>query len=1009
MRPDLSESITTIRGYSQLEIQHPHAKNSFYLAVAYGLLQHGDYKPDAKAVALFASQTFKRVDSFSLRDIGKFERRHRHHDFRLYVFSHKNNRGRDKYILYESKRPPSPRLKTIHLFLFEHEHFFFIHPPIGQFLRKSKRREIRCPNCLVRLRETNAAEHETLCFQHKQQRVIMPEDGDCLRFRAIHRLQKIPFVGYLDFESGMKQCDQRRGQNTFLLSEHIPLSYSFLVVDQENKVVFEKFGSCPAGEENVMRECLRTILGFYEKMQKELRQAKCIIFSPGEQASFRQATRCYICGGEFSPLGPKKVRDHCHFTGQYRGAACAKCNLLLYSVKTLPIFIHNLVNYDGVFLLEALKYVPHSSLISAIPKNTEKLKMINIGGIKFLDSLEFLKGSLGDIVGMARTDHLHMFEILFTLGLCRTTQERDMLLQKGVFPYDYFKSIDQMREAKNLPPREAFFNTLTGRCVSEDDYQHAMSVFSTFGCDSMYDYLKLYNRLDTALLAISFQSYRDGIFRDFHLDPAHYLSTPMLALDCFLKSTAVEIELISDPNITLLAMNNIRGGLSQINERHVKIADGEEREHLFYIDANNLYGKAMSLSLPLGGYRFLTREEIEEINWLAVDPGDPVGYAAEVDLLYPAHLHYAHRHLPVLFDNRTIQFEHLSPYSRECLSLLNRSKSYDQKKLCADFLPKNKIFVHGENLKFYLEMGLILTKVHCVVSFRQEPFIRPHIELIAEKRRAATSDFLKRFIKYLANSLYGKFLQNDRHYREVKIVRSEKKAQTYLNSKSLVAHRILSDDTVAFFLDKDKVRLNKCYLVGFSILELSKLHMLRSFYRDIVPRLGEDNVGLVLTDTDSFILHVTGMSRESMLSKLAPIMDFSNYPPGHPQFSLENKGKLGYFKDENGGCPMREVAALRSKSYITRTDAKEEARCKGVDKRAQRELHMVNYLDTLYKKEELLSNIANIQCFEGKLYTAKTRKIALCPFDDKRFIKNCGIHTTPHGSSLINAACEICP
>ena len=167
-----------------------------------------------------------------------------------------------------------------------------------------------------------------------------------------------------------------------------------------------------------------------------------------------------------------------------------------------------------------------------------------------------------------------------------------------------------------------------------------------------------------------------------------------------------------------------------------------------------------------------------------------------------------------------------------------------------------------------------------------------------------------------------------------------------------------------------------------------------------MPRLGLQNMELVLTDTDSFILHVKNMERDEMLTKLEPIMDFSNYPTDSPFHSSKNKGKLGYFKDENAGTPLQEVIALKSKCYLTRNAREnEEAKCKGIDRKSQKHLTRRDYLNSLYLQEEMSTDVRNIQCVSGKLFTSRTRKIALCPFDDKRWIQNCGIHSIPHGSN----------
>ena len=992
----------------------------FYYAVAFGLLcEEGAEDPSVPLLTNFVAATLVGVknEPMPLEGIANFERRNAVHAFKINVLVWR--REGPPFVGYRSKRKAAGCRKILTLLLLPpspalpHGHFLFVRPPVSAFLNANGRPRRRCENCFATLSgEAAALQHRELCYKNKTQTVVYPRPGEELRFRALHRLHKIPFVGFLDFESALSPDRRALGAGTTLLTEHRPISYSFLVVDLAQNPVYEQFRCAADDDEDIMEACMRDVTQFYAAMKDVLRRPRPLVMTEEDVRRHEAQTLCYVCLDYFPP--GRLVRDHCHYTGKYRGAACNACNLLMYQVHDLPVFVHNLVNYDGIFLTQALKYVRVPSQISAIPKNTEKLKTITVGGIKFLDSLEFLRGSLKQIVDMARQDHLPMFDLLYELGLCRGEEQRELLLKKGVFPYDFCSSVAAIREKGELPSREEFFNELTEEDVGDEDYAHATEVYRTFGCRGMLDYLRLYNRLDTALLCIAFQSYRQQMYEDFGLDPAHYVSTPMLAMDCFLRSCDVRVPLIADPVVTLLAMNNIRGGLSQVNLRHVLVPEDDEMQHLLYIDANNLYGHSMNSSLPVGEYALLGAEEAAALDWRAMSPDDDYGYLVEVDLLYPEALHAAHRHLPLVFDNRVIDASMLSPYSAHCLRLFGAGdRKYEQTKLCADFLPKVKIAVHYLNLKFYLEEGLVLAKVHCAVRFRQRPFVRPYIQLVAQKRRDARNEFSRLNLKLLANSLYGKFLQNDRHHKRIRFVADRDTARKLMGQNEYAAHKIISEDLVAIFLEKKKVKLDKCYLVGFSILELSKLHMLRSFYREIVPRLAPAGVELVLTDTDSFVLRVTGVLRDEMLRALAPIMDFSNYPKTHPFYSAENKGKLGYFKDENAGDFMREVVALRSKCYVTRTETaqgrhREDARCKGVDRRAQQSLTLEQYRRCLRDQRKIFARVRNIQLKAGRLYTVELNKSALTPFDDKRYVRNCGVHTVPYGSVEVDEACAIC-
>lgn len=112
------------------------------------------------------------------------------------------------------------------------------------------------------------------------------------------------------------------------------------------------------------------------------------------------------------------------------------------------------------------------------------------------------------------------------------------------------------------------------------------------------------------------------------------------------------------------------------------------------------------------------------------------------------------------------------------------------------------------------------------------------------------------------------------------------------------------------------MKMNQSWAVGFSILELSKLHMYTSFYETILPTFGEENVELLMHDTDSLALQIysTG-STTTALSMLAPIMDYSNLHSEHPLYDGHRKNQLGYFKSEVAGTAIK-FAGVKPKRSV---------------------------------------------------------------------------------------------
>ena len=179
-------------------------------------------------------------------------------------------------------------------------------------------------------------------------------------------------------------------------------------------------------------------------------------------------------------------------------------------------------------------------------------------------------------------------------------------LRKGIYPYDYDDCMKKLNET-TLPPKEAFYSKLTGDGITDEDYQHANTVWKEVNIESMKDYHDLYILSDVLLLADIFENFRNICINHYGLDPAWYFSAPGLAWDAELKITKVQLGLLSDLDMLLTIESDIRVGIATISHRHAKAnneymetecSPAEESKFIRYLDANNLYGWAMSKQLP---------------------------------------------------------------------------------------------------------------------------------------------------------------------------------------------------------------------------------------------------------------------------------------------------------------------------------------------------------------------------------------------------------------------------
>lgn len=152
------------------------------------------------------------------------------------------------------------------------------------------------------------------------------------------------------------------------------------------------------------------------------------------------------------------------------------------------------------------------------------------------------------------------------------------------------------------------------------------------------------------------------------------------------------------------------------------------KKHLMYLDKNSLYGWAMSQPLPTGFLHFLTEEEIQNFDLQKIAPDAKEGYILEVDLEYPTHLHDWHNCYPLAPEHRLVEDQDLSPYSKQLWEKLNGEKTsrIKTKKLIPSLKDKKNYVVHYRNLQLYVELGMKVSKIHRILGFHQQAWLKTY-------------------------------------------------------------------------------------------------------------------------------------------------------------------------------------------------------------------------------------------------------------------------------------------
>lgn len=198
--------------------------------------------------------------------------------------------------------------------------------------------------------------------------------------------------------------------------------------------------------------------------------------------------------------------------------------------------------------------------IRILPSNSSKFLSNKIDSVLFLDSCQFLLASLDSLVKNIADDD-NNFRLLNEAFGSRSKY----LKRKLVYCYDYFSSFDTYKE-KELPCKQRFFNSLTNKHITDEEYNSAKTIFREFGCQSLEDFTKIYVRCDVYLLACVFQEFRDMSLQFYKLDPVYFYSLPGLAWSAAMRWTKVELELLTDESKYLFLEAGIRGGDLYLND-----------------------------------------------------------------------------------------------------------------------------------------------------------------------------------------------------------------------------------------------------------------------------------------------------------------------------------------------------------------------------------------------------------------------------------------------------------
>ncbi|XP_036142333.1 uncharacterized protein LOC105836820 [Monomorium pharaonis] len=868
----------------------------------------------------------------------------------------------------------------------------------SQLSRHASRKYI-CDRCLHYFSSAEKLDaHDVVCTSLNNCAIRLPgEDDKWLRFENHRNKERLPFVIYADLECVLRKTEPDTANNTSYTHQHHEVFnigyYVRCSYDSSLSMYRSRRGN----------DC---VTWFAEQLEVIAHNVNYILsanvpmvdLTRDEWVKFCNATHCHICEKPFTQ-DDTRVRDHCHLTGRYRGPAHSNCNLNYKQSFYIPIIFHNLSGYDAHFIIKEIatafegkidllpitkeKYISFTKHVqNARDKNNQK----NCVKLRFIDSYKFLNTNLDKLASFLNKDRLQILQSEFKDV---SAENFNLLTRKGVFPYEYVDCVEKLEETC-LPPRESFYSSLTGDTISENDYAHAVNVWQWFSVRTLGEYSDMYLKIDILLLADIFENFRDKCIESYGLDPAHYYTLPGYTWDAMLKYTKITFELLTDIDMVMFIERGIRGGLSQCSGRYPRANNKymnssydplKPSSYLMYFDVNNLYGWAMCQPLPYGNFRWVDDMSNFDVSSIALD--STTGYILEVDLEYPQHLHDAHADLPFC-------------------PTRDKPPGTRQEKLLATVYDKKRYVIHYRNLQQCMRHGLRVTQIHRILKFAQSPWLRKYIELNTQLRTLARNDFEKNLYKLMNNAVFGKTMENVRNRVAVKLLtkwEGRYGAEAMISKPNFHSRSIFSENLIAVELRNLEVKFCKPIYVGMCILDISKTCLYAYHYEYMLP-LYNDKCRVMYTDTDSLIYHIECENVYENMRRDIHRFDTSDYGVNNAYgMPLKNKKVPGLMKDENNGAIMTEFVGLRAKMYALRVDGKKDTKkIKGIKSNVV--AHTIAFDDYTRCLRDEIEMTRQQTCIRSKLhevYTISETKIALSPYDDKRYIVPDSIDTLPWG------------
>ena len=615
-------------------------------------------------------------------------------------------------------------------------------------------------------------------------------------------------------------------------------------------------------------------------------------------------------------------------------------------------------------------------------------------------------------------------------------------LQKLAFPYEWFDSFNKLNHKGPVKYEELFSSLKGGITISQEEYQNFCDEFSKRGCVTMKDWLKEYNLADVKPFIEALEKTREQYYPDEIDLLKDVVSIPGISM-MYVLNEALKRKKYSEPDLFApgepckckcsddceeagcekcreirdnckictkneayeMLTTGMIGGPSIVFCRYAEDEVSQIRSHIYEdaktcravlgLDANSLYLFCSGQEMPCGKEKVFQANPEEKDKLIQNVLNDKLFGFFQVDIEVPEQLLDKFSEFSPLFVLSVVPEDQIPQHMKDYKFNTGRKKIKNNKKLLG-VMKAEKFLLYSPLLKWYLNHGLQVTKIHKYISYTPGRPFKWFPEEVSSARRAADNDKNKKQLgdtaKLKGNSFYGKMIENLEKHMNTKFTTDEKLIDKIFRSPYFDDLEEISNGAFEVSQRKRRVTITRPYQCGIAVYQLAKLRMLE-FYYDFVDKFcNRRDFELIQMDTDSFYMALSANDFDDIIKPDLKEL-YKDEKTNWLVTDEYSKRVPGLFKPEFKG---KRMIALTSKCYFADNGANQEGipkfSCKGVSRR-QNKMSWERYKNALFGALDEVTNIG-FRKKENHIVTYEQTKLGLSAYYDKRVVHEDGIHTS---------------